>query len=265
LGLWVGAVLVGLLWERHPILQLPGYVPCFLAGVVAYRLEAAGPRPWLFVAWPLALATATGAYLLRPTLMTGWIACLALGLSFPRIADLPRGRLQQICRIVARYSYGIYLSHFILLWLAFVRLGHWPMGAQVAIFGALLAAVPAAAYHVVEEPFIRLGGRVADRCRLAAVRPSTVHFAVAGGAAVLAVVAIRRSAAGRPDAMSDTSLAVAPPPAGGIAAGSPPGVLRREEEDHEQHHDEQAQPAAGVVPPSARMRPRRHAPDGHQQ
>jgi peptidoglycan/LPS O-acetylase OafA/YrhL len=131
--------------------------------------------------------------LLHPTLAVGWVACLALALAFPRITELPEGLVRRACAVVARYSYGLYLAHFILIWLVFVRLAFLPQILQVAAFGALLAFVPYAVHHLVEQPMIRLGASVADRW-FASIRPSRTQFVVASAAALLVVVAIRRSA-----------------------------------------------------------------------
>jgi peptidoglycan/LPS O-acetylase OafA/YrhL len=195
LGLWLAAVLVAIVWAYRPVLQLPPYVPCFLAGVVAYRIGAGGVPAGRFnhLLWPVVVALLTAAYLLRPTLAVGWVACLALALAFPRLAELPEGLVRRACAVVARYSYGLYLAHFILIWLVFVRLDFLPQALQVAAFVALLALVPYAVHHLVEQPMIRLGASVADRW-FASLRPSRTQFVVASAAALLVVVAIRRSA-----------------------------------------------------------------------
>jgi peptidoglycan/LPS O-acetylase OafA/YrhL len=70
-----------------------------------------------------------------------------------------------LCQLIARYSYGIYLVHFVLIWLAFDHLGEAPWIVQFAVFAALLVALPVALYHLVERPMIRVGERVARALR----------------------------------------------------------------------------------------------------
>ena len=165
LGLWA-VVTLAAAWRHHGSeVDLLDYAPCFLAGVVAYGV-ARGRRPDLgFGFWPIIIAAATIFYLARPNPIDGWLCCLLVGTSVARIRELPAGRWSQLWKLIARYSYGIYLTHFIFIWFAFEWLAGSPLAVQLAVFVATVVGVPVVLYHLVEEPILRRGGRVASRAR----------------------------------------------------------------------------------------------------
>jgi peptidoglycan/LPS O-acetylase OafA/YrhL len=198
LGLWAAAFIFGLAWQRHRVFEMPAYVPCFLAGVVAFKLAGRKPRlpHWL---WPIALAAIAFVYLWKSTLTSSWVCCLALGLLIPEFAEMPEGFVRRACHLVARYSYGVYLAHFILIWLAFDVLGGEPAWVSWATFAVLLAAIPVALFHLVESPMIRVGGRVADR--LYAARLGFVPAALAVASLGVVVTVLRTAAARRTEVL----------------------------------------------------------------
>jgi peptidoglycan/LPS O-acetylase OafA/YrhL len=201
LGLWAAAFLFGLQWQRHRVLEMPAYVPCFLAGVVAFKLAGRRPRMpyWL---WPVALVVIALVHLWNPSVTSSWACCLALGLLIPEFAEMPEGLARRACHLVARYSYGVYLSHFILIWLAFDVMRAEPVWVSTATFVFLMAAIPVALFHLVEAPMIRVGGRVADR--VGAARKGFVPAAIAL-ATFAATVAVLRTAAARRSAVLGVS------------------------------------------------------------
>ncbi|HMG56574.1 MAG TPA: acyltransferase [Kofleriaceae bacterium] len=167
LALW-GAVAALAAWRHHEAeVDVLDYAPCFLAGVAGYAIARArgGALQLSFVLWPLAIGLATAFYLTRPSLTHGWLACLVIAVAVVGIRELPDGRWRRLFQLIARYSYGVYLAHFLLIWLAFDRLRDAPWGAQLAVFGATLVIVPVAAFHLVERPMIRVGERVARSLR----------------------------------------------------------------------------------------------------
>jgi peptidoglycan/LPS O-acetylase OafA/YrhL len=166
LALWGLSVVVGLVWERHPVLQMPQFVPCFLAGVVAFTIRRRTPGLPYFL-WPVALSAVTCGYLWKHSFASGWVSCLALGLLVPQFAELPPGLLRRACQLVARYSYGVYLTHFIVMWLAFERLSGLPWWLRDALFLAIGTALPVALYHFVEHPMVRMGATAAGKLRRA--------------------------------------------------------------------------------------------------
>jgi peptidoglycan/LPS O-acetylase OafA/YrhL len=166
-ALWVVVTAVAKLRLHVAETDLLDYAPCFLAGVVGYTIARRRTVTWQlgFWSWPVVIAVATGFYLARPTLPHGWVSCLVLATAVVFLRELPDGSWRVVFQLIARYSYGIYLAHFLLMWLAFDHLAEAPRGAQIAVFATTLAAVPVALYHLVERPMIRAGERVARALR----------------------------------------------------------------------------------------------------
>ena len=143
-------------------LDFLSYVPCFLPGVLAFALHRRprAQRPW--TQFPIVLAALTAVYVVTRVEPVAWLGCLALGCAIPMFRDMPAGRLWRACHLVARYSYGIYLCHFILIWVFLVRLATLPAAVRWVGFWIAAAVVPVVLYHLVEEPLIRRGNRLAS-------------------------------------------------------------------------------------------------------
>jgi peptidoglycan/LPS O-acetylase OafA/YrhL len=139
------------------------YVPCFLSGILAYRLTRLPHRKWPFAAWVATLIICSVFYLLRPTLGVGWVCCLALGVAVSRCTEMASGAVARASHLIARYSYGVYLSHFVCIWFVFVALPGLSLPTRILLFVILLVAVPVALYHTVEAPMMAWGSRVARR------------------------------------------------------------------------------------------------------
>jgi peptidoglycan/LPS O-acetylase OafA/YrhL len=162
--------------DRFLILR---YVPCFLGGVIAWRLmrqrDIARLSVWL---WPVAIVgisaiwmMASGKYLPLGIAAFG----LCLGLAIPLFRDIKWSAATNASRIVARYSYGIYLSHFPIMVFVlsapgyprfrfihrFPRPKHYarPLNATLVLVLTTLAVL--VLYHLIEAPGIRLGQKVA--------------------------------------------------------------------------------------------------------
>ena len=168
-SLWVLSVvgIAGLAALHLKGASLGYYLPCFLAGLVAYRrcFQTATLSFW---GWPLLIAacvlmrSAAGTLAgPRMVLPAGWIACFLLGWSAPLFQEVPARWLQTAASIVARYSYGIYLSHAIVLWLCFVVLRQTPPAVRMGLWLIGSAAAPVLLYHCIEAPMIKAGARLA--------------------------------------------------------------------------------------------------------
>ena len=92
-----------------------------------------------------------------------------LGLILPHFVSLQSPLVVRPAKVVAKYSYGIYLAHSLALASAFYLIQGLTLGERWLIFVALSVALPILMYHVIEEPMIRLGLKVAKR--LSATRP----------------------------------------------------------------------------------------------
>jgi len=171
LAFWVLSLPVAMVPQMlSPRLGVLAYVPCFLGGVIAWRLQGRERLPaWL---WPLALAVASLAYILfaetRTNLYARWAVCLALGLTIPWVRQLSVPALNAASKTIAKYSYGIYLFHYPMLALCFDTLASLHPVLQWSLFWALMVVLPYAGYHLIEHPMIKLGAAWRERKTVAA-------------------------------------------------------------------------------------------------
>lgn len=166
---WVGAALVGMHRPgllRHGVPEVVIYIPCFVAGVFAYALSKKKNMKLTAWLWPPAVAILTFVFLRNPGYRNAWYCCLALGIAIPQFQEMTSQVSHRIFHTIARYSYGIYLAHFICIWLAFQGIRQVPEWSRWLILFLTLSAFPVAFYHLIEEPMIRKGERVAGAVRL---------------------------------------------------------------------------------------------------
>jgi peptidoglycan/LPS O-acetylase OafA/YrhL len=175
-GLFLAAVLVGIpICLTHPKqelsitpLALAIFGPCFMSGVLAYGiLSSAGAQRRRFDGkwWPLILLAAVAVFslALQPAWnspIRGWPLPLTVGLMIPLFSDMPSSFLSKAAKVVAKYSYSIYLLHVPLLIIAFVKTPG-SLAVHLAVFGVLMIVVPYLAYRFIEDPGIRIGQRIA--------------------------------------------------------------------------------------------------------
>lgn len=159
--LWAVAIPIALV---QPLvsgrLTVLGYVPCFLGGVIAWRMKNRNVLPgWM---WPIGMMVAALPWMISEgnQFLPRWITCLALGLTIPLFREMPDSWLTTISKTIAKYSYGIYLTHVAALVIAFSRMSGYPMYVQVAAFAVIAITLPLLAYHLVEYPMIKFGKRL---------------------------------------------------------------------------------------------------------
>ncbi len=70
---------------------------------------------------------------------SSWPMCLVLGLTLPRFRQIGSPALKRISHELAKYSYGIYLSHSFALALGFYVLRTSPLWLQLAVSFASIA------------------------------------------------------------------------------------------------------------------------------
>lgn len=179
-AIWVISVAMAFIQpELGDRLLILRFVPCFLGGVIAWRLirerDRARLPQWL---WPPAIAilsiiwmTATKRY--SPLNIGAFGLCL--GLAIPLFREIQWSAVTTASRIIARYSYGIYLTHFpIMLFVMSDRrypqfkvihqlphLKHYARPVDTALVLVLTAVASLALYHLIENPGIHLGQKVA--------------------------------------------------------------------------------------------------------
>ena len=163
LALWICSVFLAMnsyRLEKFGVPEILLYVPCFLPGLLAYKLSTIFRRTLPSFLWIVGLAFATAFYLAHPTPRRGWIGCLMLGLLWPLCKEMRLAALGKVCQVIARYSYGIYLTNFICTWFAFQELHELPTVIKWLVFCACTAVFPYWLYHNIEAPLIQLGNRL---------------------------------------------------------------------------------------------------------
>ena len=163
--LWVAAVVIAsvvpMISGRLTIAQ---YVPTFIPGVIAYRLSAnKTPHVWPAFLWPVALIALALIFVVTQPLDQGWVLCLTTGLIVSRFKEITLPWLRRAAHVVAKYSYGIYLTHMIAVWIGFLYLASLPVAGRWAVFLATLVTIPLLLYHLVEAPLTRYGAGLAQR------------------------------------------------------------------------------------------------------
>jgi peptidoglycan/LPS O-acetylase OafA/YrhL len=90
---------------------------------------------------------------------------IAVGLAIPFFSQISVRWLVLPCHLIAKYSYGIYLTHLFCIWLVYQRLhSYLPKAGRFALFVILVIGIPIFFYHFLEEPMVLLGKEVAMRC-----------------------------------------------------------------------------------------------------
>jgi peptidoglycan/LPS O-acetylase OafA/YrhL len=186
-GAWSMAVAVAaaeyILRARNtsPDFLIARYFPCFLAGVFAWRLIQVRRPSLPGRAWVVFLLALVVVYrvvgFLRPhgmgafgsrhcfNILSDWLFCAAAGLAVPFFLQVHNACLKSISKQIARYSYGIYVSHCPALWLCLVRFRTGSAIVSAALAVLLTALVAVLLYHCLEDPGIRLGKRLASGIR----------------------------------------------------------------------------------------------------
>lgn len=174
IGLYAGGVVAGsVLPMLSSKLSMFLFAPCFMGGVVAYcrqqRAEALYPA-WL---WIVVLIAVSGMYILIEDMTPGihhnllqWLTCLAIGLLIPLFKQSRLAVMNVPAHYVAKYSYGIYLFHCVALWLACFRLELADITRWLIVV-VVLIALTVLGFHLLEQPGIRLGAKLARRGNMA--------------------------------------------------------------------------------------------------
>jgi peptidoglycan/LPS O-acetylase OafA/YrhL len=165
LGLFVGSIPIAL-WEPHHVARASvlAFVPCFLPGVLAYWMfRNCMPR---FSAWFVAPAilAITSVFLLHPNMrFSAWSACLVLALVIPLFQQGRNAIVNRCAETIAKYSYGVYLSHSVLLlWITLT----WKI---LPLYLFAVALLSWGCYHAIERPLIQVGKQMTtskQRCEL---------------------------------------------------------------------------------------------------
>lgn len=178
---YVGAYVLFKLDGGH--MNLAGYVPCFLAGVLCYTLRNRMPRLLPGQAWPIFVLLLVSGYCYMQLDSThviywlGWLYALILGLTINAFRDSDLRWLNKVCLKIATYSYGLYLLHVPCLYVIYDVWGPSSPILAVLAFIALTCSTSIVAYHLLEAPMVNLGRRLTER------RPAPGNVRVTASAA----------------------------------------------------------------------------------
>jgi len=159
------------------------YAPCFLGGVVAWRLMRERDRRWLPAwSWPFMIAAVSLIWMASiKEYHSVFISVfgLCLGFAIPLFKEIRWDLLRASAKIIARYSYGIYLSHFPIMvyvmqgqnrdhpWFKIIppmiMIRHYARPINMCLVTVVTSVLSLALYHGIEEPGIRLGRMIAQR------------------------------------------------------------------------------------------------------
>ena len=162
--LWCGSLAAALIQPQVRVLSslsILAFSPNFLSGVIAFMIPRAEriASHW----WPVFVLALICIFTAHPSMTLGWLLCLILGCLIPRFQELNAAPLRALTSRIAKYSYGIYLTHQFSIWIAFGLMASASVWIRVPMLLGLLISLPFVVYHGVEKPMIDWGMRLATR------------------------------------------------------------------------------------------------------
>ena len=157
--IYIGGIVLSIV---HPLFR---YFPCFLAGVMAYKLlETVRPRIPASLWCPTIVGVVVLCVLVpqsKVSLVKDVSICLVVGALIP-LFHRSSGAITTIASHIAKYSYGIYLCHTPVMWLIYRKLTIPDWQRAIWLVG-LTGIVSVACYHAIEDPLIQIGVRLSNR------------------------------------------------------------------------------------------------------
>jgi peptidoglycan/LPS O-acetylase OafA/YrhL len=151
-------VIWGITWIASAGFLVTQFAACFMAGCVSYKLRNGKRRvsPWLL----LALVGALLAVYVRLKFFNLLQApfCLAMGALIPYAYEIRNPIIHAFSKFIAKYSYGIYLSHAPIVISLLSPGSSWP---RILLAVAITFGTSVLLYHVAENPCIQLGKTIA--------------------------------------------------------------------------------------------------------
>lgn len=145
-------------------LNVLGYAPCFMGGIIAWKLSLSVRRRFAGSIWPFAFMLTWPLFFIAGhgnDIYYRWGFCFGLGLAIPWFKEISFHPVQVTVRFVAKYSYGVYLSHCaVMMWTFALPI---PIQLRWLIFVPLAVGTPVAMFHLIEEPLIKVGQRVSNK------------------------------------------------------------------------------------------------------
>jgi len=159
--------------DEHNFAVVLGY---FLPGIMAYiaygRWKPRLPG-WLL---PAFLVGMWAIFLYNCNFHKGWWFCLIIGLGLPLFHQMTSAWVLTPSRIIARYSYGVYLTHPFALVIGLYLLRGHSLALRLSVEAIFLVVLPVLAYHLLEHPLVRIGSRVAARAEKKYEQAELKHF-----------------------------------------------------------------------------------------
>lgn len=137
------------------------YAPCFASGIIAYQWSPQR-RPFL-PAWCWLVVLAGALCLFGPVddapleakMHRAWLAALLVAVGFLFTREVQSLFWRRLAHRVAEISYGIYLSHIVLMYFVLRLVSSRTL--QLPLFMLALLATASALYKLIERPGIALG------------------------------------------------------------------------------------------------------------
>jgi peptidoglycan/LPS O-acetylase OafA/YrhL len=167
---WPISVLVALALPHVPVARgfapVLRFSPMFIPGILAFNLSKIQPRlpSWL---WPMTIGTMVAVFMVFQRWEIGWLVCLVLGCTVLVFREQTNRAVNWITHTIAKYSYGIYLTHSLAIWVAFVYLAGSSLYLRVIVFAGSSALLPFVLFHAIEKPGIESGRRIVEMRRAA--------------------------------------------------------------------------------------------------
>ena len=185
--LWLGSVVLALTLPRvNDRLGVFSVGPCFASGIVAFQLQPKS-RGYLHAwTWPLILVLA--ALLFGPfdnvslgqKIYLAWLVSLLIALAYIYTRDAAKTPLSRATHFLAEISYGVYLSHILVIYFAIKYLRPGVVADLAFLIG--LPLISMALFKFVEQPFVAVGRLMSKRVMLLAgistrrPEPSSTHL-----------------------------------------------------------------------------------------
>lgn len=138
------------------------FFPAFLPGIIAYVIRRRSSQPLPASIFPLFLLFLVFGYCLLPSNQgEQTIIPLLLGLGIPFFKDIKSRVIASTTQNIAKYSYGIYLTHLFCLYICFEVI-HLVLPVRLLIYASMLFIIPYGLHLAIERPCIELGKRISS-------------------------------------------------------------------------------------------------------
>lgn len=92
--------------------------------------------------------------------LLAWPVCLGLGFLLPICNEVRSGVFRRLGRLIAKYSYGIYLVHGPCIAFTFHYFESSSTLLQCAVFAIVCGALSYIAFHLIERPGVAFGTKI---------------------------------------------------------------------------------------------------------